>query len=271
VKPTLGSLIDRGNPLSNGLIGCWLMNEQSGNRVIDYSGNNYHGNLTINKGRLYGVDFTGDRDSYVALPHISKFSPFSGSVVALVWTESSFTNIKDYILFAAYTDTSNRLFCEYETYSITGYPSATGYLPEFAIGYDGASTTLATAFSPNIVASRKYHVVFTWSMTSGYLRCYMDGVLNHSVALGTVMSFTSSTVFDIGGYNHSAVSVGYTAPVECMYLYNKELNQAEVTSLYQDQYGIFRKRPYWMYYQATSNVPGFMLMMDHFNGGYLHG
>jgi len=39
LKPVLGSQIQLGHPLARGLVGCWLMNEGSGDKVCDLSGN----------------------------------------------------------------------------------------------------------------------------------------------------------------------------------------------------------------------------------------
>jgi hypothetical protein len=45
-KPPLGAQIDWSHPLARGLVGCWLMNEGSGARIYDLSGNGNHGTLT---------------------------------------------------------------------------------------------------------------------------------------------------------------------------------------------------------------------------------
>lgn len=45
-KPVCGTQIDWTNPITKGLVGCWLFNEGSGLRINDLSGNNNHGTLT---------------------------------------------------------------------------------------------------------------------------------------------------------------------------------------------------------------------------------
>src|SRR3990167_7263966 len=37
VKPVVGSQINWGHPLAKGLVGCWLMNERGGRKIIDLS------------------------------------------------------------------------------------------------------------------------------------------------------------------------------------------------------------------------------------------
>lgn len=45
-KPPLGAKINFAHPLSKGIVGCWLMNEGGGDKVMDLSGNANHGTLT---------------------------------------------------------------------------------------------------------------------------------------------------------------------------------------------------------------------------------
>ena len=45
LKPTRGICLNRSHPLSRGLVGLWLFNEGSGNKVFDLSGNGNTGTL----------------------------------------------------------------------------------------------------------------------------------------------------------------------------------------------------------------------------------
>ena len=45
-KPYLGVPINGTHPLAKGLVGCWVMNENSGNVVQDLSGNVRTGTIT---------------------------------------------------------------------------------------------------------------------------------------------------------------------------------------------------------------------------------
>lgn len=45
-KPPMGWPLNRGHPLTRGLVGCWLFNEGGGNRIYDLSGYNNTGTLT---------------------------------------------------------------------------------------------------------------------------------------------------------------------------------------------------------------------------------
>lgn len=61
-KPPLGSQINWGHPLANGMLGCWLFNEGGGSKILNIASPLYHGTLTTNgltdttwKGGLYGL------------------------------------------------------------------------------------------------------------------------------------------------------------------------------------------------------------------------
>ena len=46
LKPPLGTRLIPGHPLTNGLVGCWLMNEGSGDKIYDLTGNGNDGTVS---------------------------------------------------------------------------------------------------------------------------------------------------------------------------------------------------------------------------------
>ena len=69
-KPMLGAQINWVHPLAQGLVSCWLMNEGSGNKIFDYSENDYIGtfanglsesNWQLSE-RGTGINFEGDSE-----------------------------------------------------------------------------------------------------------------------------------------------------------------------------------------------------------------
>ena len=69
-KPPPGVAIDRSHPLVRGLLGYWAMNEKSGRRLNDLSGNGYHGVRT-------GATGWAVTPSELILDRISFSSPLS--------------------------------------------------------------------------------------------------------------------------------------------------------------------------------------------------
>lgn len=58
-KPLLGMKINRKHPLAKGLVGYWVFNERSGNKVFDLSGNG-------NNGTIHGADWVTDGLDFVS-------------------------------------------------------------------------------------------------------------------------------------------------------------------------------------------------------------
>jgi len=79
IKPALGSTIDFNHPLSQGLVGCWLFNEQAGNKIYDLAKDN-NGNLLngvlITPENLGSLKFDGTND-YV---DFSSYTPEANTV-----------------------------------------------------------------------------------------------------------------------------------------------------------------------------------------------
>lgn len=73
-KPPVGSVINGAHPLSQGLVGCWLLNENGGGKANDISGNNNVG--TLNNGITW--DNTSARwdgsDDNITVPASSSLS-----------------------------------------------------------------------------------------------------------------------------------------------------------------------------------------------------
>ena len=57
-KPYRGIQLNRQHPLARGLVGCWLVNEGTGDKVFDYSGNGNNGILT----NMDEADWVSGRD-----------------------------------------------------------------------------------------------------------------------------------------------------------------------------------------------------------------
>ena len=62
-KPSLGSSINWNHPISQGLVGCWLFNEQTGNRIYNLVNDNQF-NIFNGAGwkQSKGINFDGSND-----------------------------------------------------------------------------------------------------------------------------------------------------------------------------------------------------------------
>ena len=89
IKPPLGSTLIQGHPLSQGLVGCWLMNEGGGNLVNNlvssYPPTSNNGALWTPTQKGTGLKFNGTT-SYVKTPDGGKIKDFvSGDVISIMF------------------------------------------------------------------------------------------------------------------------------------------------------------------------------------------
>src|SRR5687767_11513956 len=69
-KPLPGIQVNWGHPLANGLIGCWHMNEGSGNRIYDATHKYGHGSLIATTGLpKMGIERAGLRSRLHGRPN----------------------------------------------------------------------------------------------------------------------------------------------------------------------------------------------------------
>ena len=71
LKPFRGIQLNKTHPLARGLVGCWLMNENGGDKVFDLSGDGYTGIITTPTWIPGGLDIGNVHNKSIILPNIS--------------------------------------------------------------------------------------------------------------------------------------------------------------------------------------------------------
>ena len=94
-KPMPGEMIDWGHPLSKGLVGCWLFNEGTGNKIFDLSGNENRGtfqNDPIWSAGISGscIEFDGIND-YITVPDDASYDGHTKLTLAS-WVKTTETS-----------------------------------------------------------------------------------------------------------------------------------------------------------------------------------
>lgn len=85
-KPLLGSRIDPEHPLSRGLVGCWLMNEGSGNRIYDISGNGNDGVYTgVPNWQLTSNNYSIHHNDIQYITFKSRIINYSINQITVLW------------------------------------------------------------------------------------------------------------------------------------------------------------------------------------------
>lgn len=228
-KPPRGAVLNTTHPLARGLVGCWLMNEGTGRRIFDYSGNKNHGLMTNMdpatdwKAGPHGwaVDFDGG-DDYVYFGTNKILFPDVWTIVA---------NVK------CTTTTSNKL-C---TWTTATHPSiwinlALNQLLLY-MGADNYAYFDSEAFS--VVTNGLWHQI-AFSIPGiaindiNNAKCYVDATLYAIDSVKATGAQSAKTIFSLGYTN-----VRYRDILSFLCLYNRVLSPAEIAWLYESPYSMF--------------------------------
>ena len=243
IKPKLGIHLNRKHSLSKGLIGCWVMNERSGDIVFDLSNNG-------NDGTIYGADWvpdglyfgtSSDDSKYISVTTSQIINlPVSGNFsIVLSGTPNyggqasravmSWGGADDFILYP--NDISNGIGGMRVFWRDTGGNT---------IDYDGANL--------NGIKTQ-----FTYTSTPTAQIGYQDGIQvgSSSPSLASVGPFNS---FRIGNWTDSAQPFG--GDVQYVYIYNRALSPEEIAWLNCEPYAMFQYKSLINLYSFYEAPPG---------------
>lgn len=226
MKPILGQQINWGHPLSKGLVGFWLMNEGTGNKVYDLSNNNNDGTLdgaswvTSDKG--YAIDFDGTDDT-ITMQHTDDLILNAFSIVLRIRTDQV---ASDSYMISHYDGTSqDGFYIRFDNNGLMYFVVFVGGSPGICNSDVGVQAT-DTWF--NIVATRD---------VSGFMQLYIDGKVQ-STTDTQAGEIDSSAVLRLGtdysGANDLDGKINY------FYLYNRALTILEIQQLYREPFCMFR-------------------------------
>jgi len=225
IKPPVGTQLKLDHPLSRGLVGCWLLNENSGDKVHDYSGQGNLGTLTNMDpatdwvGSLHGgaLDFDGYND-YLAIPIIT-----TSTTTLSAWIKTSSGALQ--MVFMGMTENN-----------------------QFRIHADGNLRFLTNAAEDiniittgvNVIDGKWHHIVAVNNGTNAYI--YLDGIQKTSGA----GSLNSRSWDRIGEYVELSW-YGFLGCIDEFRIYNRALSAQEIAWLYAFPYAMFEEEsPYWI-------------------------
>ncbi len=220
-KPLSGNLLDYGNSLSRGLVGFWLMNEGSGNKVFDLSGNGQ--NATISAG-TWIVGETGSALYTVAIVlSIGSVSPKLSEPAYTIIFKAKPDNITDnqYVSGGDGADQNKRNV-------VLGFQDGfwNVFNGVYPTGTPGDTQITATAGEWQTVAY----------VTDGIsIWGYLNGIQQFSET-GHITPSATITDFAI-----MAVGV-YIGAKEYVYIYNRALSASEIALLYREPFQMIRTR-----------------------------
>ncbi len=216
-KPPLGWPLD----YDSGLVpeaGFWLMNEGSGNKVFDLSGNGNTGILDADAVWRGGGIHVANGDYLASIPHSPTIDGIGGLSVVFYVDIEGLTNFDTII-------TKNTNTSWNDGYGLIWMDNSFRF-------FAGVYTTYA---SKAHTATGKFLLVGTWDGTTA--RIYIDGVEGSS---NTGTNPNNTAIAILGAYETDASAAG-TLVGTYYYgmIYNRALSASEIALLYQ--------YPFWMF------------------------
>ena len=232
LKPIRGTLLNTSHPLARGLVGCWLMNEGTGDKICDLSGNKNNGTAQGNpfwgQGK-FGSALGFDGDDYVGLgqPANLNFTPNVDEFTISFWMKVDSGN-NGTIISKAYSSSAYR---QYQIYVESNYIK----------GYSGGVIVGTTI----VVADGKWHwVVLRNYNDSGTLKCmfYVDGIEVGGVsASGSVTNDMDVLVGARRNTNNTNVAFLLTGTVEMGLIFARALSASEIAQFYREPFCMFER------------------------------
>lgn len=257
-KPPLGSQIDWGHPLSQGLVGCWLMNEGGGNKVSDMA----RGNNGTNVGAIWkplltgiGLNFNGS-SSYIdcGFPNARNFgtAPFTICASLRVSTTTSAYDRK--IITNDDEADATRVMWILQINENDDANAAVRNCGQFVTYNAGTIDKVST--TTVMTDGNWYNFVGLRDGTN--LKLYLNGKFNASVTDNKINVTNTSAPLTIGksinGTSGGAVPL-FNGDMQYIYLFNRALSPPEIQQLYEAPYQIIQPIKRRTYFQISGEPP----------------
>lgn len=240
-------ILNKSHPLSRGLIGSYLLNEQGGTNVYDGTGMNngtFVGTPTWTKSQIgNALSFTGT-GNYVSVPGKPNLQNWSSFTISMWVYFTAFANYKQMFFKSNAGSTYIGVLCD-----VSGKVN-------FQISSLGTLTS-TTALSLNTW----YHVVVTRSAngTTGNCQIYINGVKDATTGTNSTTVDTSTSIMTIGA--DSVFSRYMTGSIADVKIWNRGLTQSEIRQLYTN--------PFAMYVIPKTISTDYFAPPAYYNSGFL--
>jgi hypothetical protein len=249
-KPILGEQIDWSHPLARGLVGFWLMNENSGSWVNDLSGNGNHGTITTMtwRGNAEGATLDTDTVGYVEVPHSSVLNVPSNQNATWV------------IRFkAATTATSRGLFGKWlssATKRSWGINVRSDNDLSLYISSDGSAIEEQSWTNSNLTDDQWYTAAVVYHAPTADL--YLNGQYVQTVT-HTVQTTCYAGIGQV--FIGKGATTSYDGEISWVNLYNRALSATEIARLYYDSFCMMVQERPELYVAAEAPAGGGQFIM----------
>jgi len=238
MKPPKGAMLNRGDPLARGIVGCWLMNEGTGNKICNLSG-------SYRPFALTGTSWTADKfgptlnfngSSDIADAAAISAGGFKGLTIG-AWVKAATSPLTN----------SGTIFKQGSSggsYLFNTYLHTNKYV--YTYFYRDGGTSGLVWKANGIVDSLWHLVVATWDLNNALV--YVDGVPGNPVVFaGTPEDGISAGQDQLSiGASRSfagATSIWFDGKIDAPMLYNRALSATEIQQLYMTPFRMFRREP----------------------------
>lgn len=233
-KPPLGIPLNRSHPLAKGLVGLWLMNEGTGPKVNDLSGNGNTGSLVADTHFVPGkfgpaLDFDGTGD-YVNVPGIE--DPKFQNMTFSCWVKSDLVDDAGHGVMG-WTESADK-----DRLAIFQRGTDNSY----SVLFDSGDTAAVILKMTDAVVGQWFCLAFTMDR-NGDLIAYVNGVQTNAVSIAAAAAESLEPDYDFAFGTYRAAG---GAPANFFYgqidhgmIYNRALSAQEIQQLYLDTFAMF--------------------------------
>jgi len=247
LKPIRGIRINKSHPLARGLVGYWLLNEGTGSKVFDLSGNGNTGTLQgdthFTSGRFgSALQFDGDGDNVnFGNAIFSTGGEISTEDFTIVLSVNTTEGAANQYVISKHVDSENRIYINIQT----------DYLLLYAEVLDTAILLFGNT-GLGVDSGQFTHLAFV-APRGKTPAIYKNGVsqyLTHTLCNAGDVS--NSGDFLIGGRS----AYYFNGIVEYTMIFNRALSPSEISQLYREPFAMFSRpiSPELMHTPATNVV-----------------
>lgn len=230
LKPFRGARLNRTHPLAKGLVGCWIFNEGSGDKVYDLSGYGNDGDLTnmdpatdwVGGKHGWALGFDGS-DDYVSVPTPSGIMN-SGTVAAWVKPYDVYVTAIHGIFISGWGVNYQRIYIL--DYNIGG-------LHKFYICLGGSTLVNSTY---DFLVDTWQHVALSWEGSIYYI--YVNGL---QVITGTATALDGLSATSRIGGGPGQPNLVFNGAIDSVGIWNRVLLAEEHAHLYREPFCMFEE------------------------------
>lgn len=231
IKPMLGKQIDWSHPLTNGLVGCWLMNEGSGDIIQDLSGNGNTGSFVADThfvpgkfGPALNFDGTGDYVKCGLMPAVEGI----GALTVSCWVKVPGTPASTQMIVSKRGEANDRCFYLHVRSSTTVF---------FGVYDSGDGESLAQKTNA-LVPGTWNHIVGVYDGAN--VRVYADTIPGADV-VQTGVTDASTQELAIGADKGDVGGDNWLGQIDNVKIWNRALSASEVALDYREPFCMFKE------------------------------